>query len=140
VTVSARADGGATAEVPLVYGFNDVKVTSTSTNGWVSPPAEINYYADNSPTVSSPDYPENGDCGGPAGQPGTFTLSSNLAGSTRFAYSFDGLTWETVPVGPDGTATITWTPTSPGFQNLYAYSETADGIQSDWYLYGFAVS
>lgn len=139
-TVAARADGTATASVPLEYGANTVKVRSTSTNGWISPESDSYFYADNSPTIASADFPESGD-GGAVGKQGTFTFSSNLADSTTFFYSFDyGSTWQTVPVGPGGQATINWTPTMAGSQALYAYSQTADGTQSDWYFYDFSVN
>jgi hypothetical protein len=138
--VEARADGTATATIPLAYGPNLVTVTSISANGWVSPEGSGYYYADNSPTIASEDFPENGDGGG-IGRPGTFTLASNLADSTAFFYSFDyGSTWLTLPVGPDGQATISWTPDVAGSQSLYAYSQTADGTQSDWYFYSFSVN
>lgn len=138
-TVAARPDGTATVMVTPVYGFNSVAVTSTSVNGWVSTETDESFYADNSPTVASPDFPENG-TGGTAGQPGTFTFTSNLAGSTDFYYSFDyGSTFQTVPVGGDGTATISWTA-DVAVGAIYVYSQTADGTQSDWYFYNFSVN
>jgi hypothetical protein len=138
-TVAAGPDGSATATVILADGFNDITVTSTSANGWVSTEVDNYYYADNSPTVSSPDFPENG-YGGTIGQPGSFTFASNLAGSTEFYYSFDyGSTWQPVPVGADGTATISWTPDSAGTY-LVVYSQTADGTQSAQYWYAVNVN
>jgi hypothetical protein len=138
--VAAGSDGTATVTVSLVYGFNTVTVNSVSANGWASPATQASYYADNSPTVSSADFPENG-TGGAVGQPGTFTFTSNLAGSVEFAYSFDyGATFQSVPVGPDGKASITWTPDVAGDHSIFVYSETAGGTQSDWYFYDFSVN
>jgi hypothetical protein len=139
-TVAAGPDGTATVSISFDYGPNTVAVTSTSANGWVSPSVDLFYYADNSPTVVSTDFPEGGS-GGAVGQPGTFTFTPNLDGSAEFVYSFDfGATWQTVPVGPDGRATITWTPDAAGDHSVYAYSQTGDGTQSDWYFYDFVVS
>ena len=138
-TVAATSDGAATTTIHLVDDANRVTATSTSANGWVSPAGSRSFYADNSPSVASPDFPEHGS-GGAVGRPGTFTLSSNLAGSTTFVYWFDDGPQHTAPVGPDGRATISWTPTSAGDQYLYAYSRRADGTESDWYNYAFVVN
>ena len=138
VKVAARPDGTAAAQVALDYGSNRIKLTSTSANGWVSPAWTNSVDADNSPTVTSALYPEYG-VGGGVGQTGSFELLANLPGSTTFAYSFDGATWQTVASGDDATATISWTPQSAGPKTLTVYSQSADGTQSDWYHYIFTV-
>ncbi|MEU7873047.1 hypothetical protein, partial [Dactylosporangium sp. NPDC049140] len=85
-------------------------VTSTGSNGWVSPASQSYFYFDTTPTVSSTDYPESAEAGG-AGVSGSFTFTAKVPGGTQFAYSFDfETTTQTAPVGPDGTATINWTP------------------------------
>ncbi|MGH3861879.1 hypothetical protein [Actinokineospora sp.] len=37
-----------------------------------------------------------------------------------------------VPLGPDGTVTITWTPQASGFYDLEVYSVLADGTVEYW--------
>lgn len=139
VTVPAAADGTATASIVLAGGYNDIKVTSTSSNGWVSPAAELDYYAGEWPGVASADWPQDAAAGAPVGHAGTFTLTNHLPGATTISYSFDIFDVVTIPIGADGTATITWTPTAAGAQTLYVYASTPDGTQSDWGTYHFTV-
>ncbi|MFC0030778.1 hypothetical protein ACFFMM_14745 [Micromonospora chaiyaphumensis] len=90
------------------------------------------------PTVTSDDYPSSGEAGGP-GVAGTFTLTAHVPGSTEFVYRF-GTEEKTVPVGPDGTATITLTPTEAGDNYLYLSSRTDSGITSGEGVYWFPVA
>jgi hypothetical protein len=140
-TAPAAADGTASVSIVLTENHSyTLQVTSTSGNGWGSPARSVSYTPDDSPSVSSDVYPESG-TGGGVGQPGTFTLAANLPGSTQFLYSWDfGATFAAVPVQADGTATITYTPDTPGDTWLVVYSQTADGGQSAWYLYDFTVA
>jgi hypothetical protein len=78
------------------------------------------------PAVVSPEFPAGSS--GPE-QAGSFTFTTNQAGATAFEYTVDGVT-TTVPVGPDGTATIRWTPAHSGDQHLRVLSRTAAGVPS----------
>ncbi|MET0236237.1 MAG: DNRLRE domain-containing protein [Kibdelosporangium sp.] len=64
------------------------------------------------------------------GRPAQFTLISALPGSVAFTYSWDDGDPVTVPLGPDGAATITVTPQRPYYTSLSVHTTTADGIRS----------
>ncbi|MFC0433681.1 hypothetical protein [Kutzneria buriramensis] len=59
-----------------------------------------------------------------------FTLHSVLPGSTTFTYTWGGNAPVTVPVGSDGTATLSLKTDQTGSEELSVRSSTADGIQS----------
>ncbi|WP_034266265.1 hypothetical protein [Actinospica robiniae] len=143
-TYKADPDGSATVSLKLDQPANDdVTVTSTSANGWVSDAAEQNYYYDTTPTVSSDVYPENG-FGGGVGVPGTFTFAPKVAGVVSYTYSFDyGNTETTVPADANGDAQITWAPTGDSglpFYDLTVYATTKDGVNLTSYDYSFMVN
>ncbi|MFJ4099989.1 CBM96 family carbohydrate-binding protein [Amycolatopsis japonica] len=71
----------------------------------------------NAPAVTSSTYPADTEGGG-VGVAGDFTFSPN--GSTdvvRYDYNFGGETRE-IAAGPDGTATVSFTPTANGWQSV----------------------
>jgi hypothetical protein len=115
-------------------------VQYVTADGSVSPTATAQYSQDSTPDVSSPQYPDSSEGGGP-GQPGTFTFVSHLPGATEFVYSFDdGTTSQTVPVGADGTAVVTFTPDTAGIYFLTVYSQIDDVNQSEAHSYVFLVN
>ncbi|MEU7876540.1 hypothetical protein, partial [Dactylosporangium sp. NPDC049140] len=58
-TVAAAADGTASTQITFTTpGPAWLSVTSTGSNGWVSPASQSYFYFDTTPTVSSTDYPE----------------------------------------------------------------------------------
>ncbi|MFC4533652.1 DUF7594 domain-containing protein [Sphaerisporangium dianthi] len=60
--------------------------------------------------------------GGP-GVPGRFTLSPNgVADVGGYFYRLDGEPWARAVAGPDGVATVTYTPTAAGFRELAVIS------------------
>ncbi|MGP4103984.1 CBM96 family carbohydrate-binding protein [Nonomuraea sp. KM90] len=63
------------------------------------------------PTVSGTPYSHDQPAGGP-GVPGQFTFGPNgVTDVAGYYYQITGtLPWTWVPAGPDGTATVTWTP------------------------------
>ncbi|MDG4773359.1 hypothetical protein [Solwaraspora sp. WMMD792] len=133
--VAAGGDGVATVEwTPDVAGNVDggwvqLQVRSRSAAGVVSDARWYSFRVDlMSPTVESDDFLWWG--GGTVGTPGEFRFTAVLAGSVEFVYSFDGGPEQTLPVGPDGTAVLEWTPESPGEQTLMVRSRTADGLES----------
>ena len=68
--------------------------------------------APNPPSVSSPDYPDDGAWHGGVGIPGQFTFTAGTADVVGFRYGF----WSAstyVAAGPGGRATVTVTPTQP---------------------------
>lgn len=133
--VAAGSDGVATVEwIPDVVGISDggwvqLQVRQRSAAGVVSDARWYSFRVDlKNPAVESDDFPWWG--GGTVGTPGEFRLTAALAGSVEFVYSFDGGPEATLPVGPDGTAALEWTPQSPGQQTLVVRSRTSDGLES----------
>ena len=88
------------------------------------------------PSVSSTDYPATG---GPHGGPGiagkfTFAIAPTDTDVVAFRYNADQ-----IPVGPDGTATIEWTPTWYGTQSLTVWGIDRAGNQGKQTVYSFTV-
>ncbi len=131
--VTAGADGKATiVRTPSEGKWYQLIVRTRSASGLISDPR---FYAVNvapqSPSVESPAIWTDAH----AGVPVTFTFTANLPGSTEFVYQFDSDatgpgTQQTVAVGPDGTAQITWTAPAEGFYSLTLHSRTAAGHTS----------
>ena len=141
--VTVPADDSGAAEIvftPTRGGDHVLTVRSRSTDGYVSPERRYQFRVATNPDVSSEDYP--GCCySGGAGVPGEFVFTSGLPGSVEFVYTLDGGPEVTVPVGADGTATVTITPErSDWWYRLDVRSRTATGEGSDsiWYSFGVA--
>jgi hypothetical protein len=66
----------------------------------------------------------------PSGSPVTFTFHSMLPGSVSFTYTLGDTAPVTIPVGPDGTATVTIEPKSSDAGELQVFSTTAAGVRS----------
>ncbi|WP_433610233.1 hypothetical protein ACQP2P_40590 [Dactylosporangium sp. CA-139114] len=136
-TVAAGADGTATVHwTPQQYdtsfgGWVSLRVRTTSADGLVSDWAYVSFRVKGlEPTVESDVYhwPD----GGTVGQTASFTFTAHLGGSTQFVYSFDGAPEQTVAVGSDGKATVTWTPESAYSHSLSVRSRTAAGLYSGY--------
>jgi hypothetical protein len=139
-TIAAASDGTATVRwTPTTSGFHELIVTSLDSSGFVS---DENDYAitvnPNSPSIISDVYQSFVASGGP-GQTGTFTFTSHQTAATEFVYKFGGDAQKTVPVGPDGTATVTWTPTSLGSVGLTVNTRDASGTLSDAGYFGIYI-
>ncbi|MEV6719016.1 LamG domain-containing protein [Lentzea sp. NPDC051208] len=97
------------------------------------------------PQVSSVEYPASAPGGG-AGVTGTFELDSVKSASgdvSKFVYSFtsdggDGLGKE-MAAGPDGKATIRWTPGTARSETLFVKTVDRAGNLSDLKRYNFIV-
>lgn len=116
-TVPAAADG--TASISFVAGDPDghsLNVRSRSANGWVSPQGYWNYTFSPYPVVTSDIYLFDGVPHGGVGVIGTFTFNPPPGWTqvTNYLYSFNGQDFVEVPTGPDGRATVSWTPTTSG--------------------------
>ena len=128
--VAAGPDGSATVTwTPRSYdsetgGWVTLRVRSRSANGVVSDEADHSFGIHGlQPEATGPSE-------GVVGVPSTFTFTSKLAASTEFVYAVDGVDELTAPVGPDGTAVVTWTPTEPSSHTIAVRSRTATGITS----------
>ncbi|NUT50155.1 MAG: hypothetical protein HOV94_23010 [Saccharothrix sp.] len=133
--VAAGPDGTATitfrADNPAGHA---VTARSRSADGWTSGANTWTHYFAPWPDVRSDVYTDSGDPTGGVGVPGTFTFSPP-PGWTRvsaYRYSVDWDEYVDVPAGPDGTATITLTPTSGGYHHLDVYAVDGDGQQGEY--------
>jgi hypothetical protein len=61
-----------------------------------------------------------------------------VPGVVSYTYEFDGPA-ETVPAGPDGSASVVFTPTEADFEVLQVSGNFADGGSSDAAEYEFSV-
>ena len=134
-----RPTNDGTATVTFVaedeFGYQ-IDVRSHSVNGWVSSEGFANFFFDPWPGVTSDVYrPAEAPTGG-IGIPGTFTFSPASRDGTRsaaYAYLLPGASeYLTVSAGPDGLASITWTPEVSGFAELYVYAIRPDGTWGDY--------
>jgi hypothetical protein len=92
----------------------------------------------NAPAVGSETYPREAEGGG-VGIAGEFTFSPN--GSTdvlRYDYNFGGATRE-IDAGPDGTATVSFTPTTNGWHSVVVRAWDRAGNLSLSTYYSFIV-
>lgn len=148
-TRPADADGTArfsfTATNP---NGHSVKVRSRSENGFVSQEGTWSAYFWPGPGVKSDIYvqtPDGSPVGG-VGVEGTFTFSPPPGWTDTAAYRYgfvDGEELTEVAAGPDGRATITWTPTTSGWVTLTVFAVKPDGTWSEygnWYSFEVAAT
>jgi hypothetical protein len=138
--VPAAADGTATVTAdPGVTGGFTVRAFSTTASGVDSGVGEdYGSVQAPAPTVTSAEYPEDAEGGAP-GVAGTFHFASTLPDVVEFRYNFNDEDL-TVPAGPDGTATVTYTPTWTGHNRVLVRAVVASGLETDLQIYRFAVS
>ncbi|GAA2808641.1 hypothetical protein GCM10010505_38540 [Kitasatospora aburaviensis] len=93
------------------------------------------------PSVSSAEYPADGQSHGGVGRAGTFTLKPGGAEQiAKYSYQLDTDAKATeVPAGADGSAVVTLTPTSAGRRTLTVRAIDATGTASTPAAYGFVV-
>lgn len=140
-TVPASPDG--TAQITVVIdqpGWNYLTVVAVTGSGLESEVSYYQVYLFTSPAVTSEVYPFNA-AGGGVGVPGEFVFAPGaMPGVVEYVYRFAGQPEATVPAGPDGRATVTFTPTRSGWTYLTVYSRNADGTESDTTFYQFTVN
>ncbi len=144
-TVTAGPDGSATVMItPQFAGQFNIQVRSHSDNGWVSSVAYWFGFISTAPTITAdiyPDYYGSGLGGGGVGIAGNFTFTSSLPDVVGFRYWIDWNESFTVPAGPDGTATVSWTPDTSGVHEIEVWAVDAnDSFVSDLGTYGFLVN
>ncbi|MFI6823549.1 hypothetical protein ACIBJE_21790 [Micromonospora sp. NPDC050187] len=132
-TVAAGTDGTATVTItPTKPGWNDVDVRSRTVDNLPSGEANHRFYLATKPTVSSVEYPLNTPLtGAPAGTPGTFVFQPGMPGVTEYVYSIAFGPAQTVAAGPDGSASMSYTPPTSKIYRITVYGRTADGIVSE---------
>lgn len=124
----ANPDGTASITVtPTNPTGNVLAVQMKLSNGNLTAPDTVFMKSESAPpTVRvSPDEV-------PVGIPVQVTFTAALPGSVSFTYTADSNNDQpiTVPVGADGTATVTITPTIQGADEIDVYSTTASGLNS----------
>lgn len=143
--VTYRVDGGAEQSVavnaqgvaepllgPLSGGEHTLAYAGRNASGEVLFQAETTVFADDSPTVTSDGvYPVNGSGGGP-GVPGVFTVTPTITtGATAVSWhTTQGGDPVVVPLGADGKARVTFTPTASGWTYFWFTVKYADGSSS----------
>ena len=132
VAVPVDASGGATYEHTIVApGHHLVRAAGVNAAGirsgwgveWFDAVAPA-------PTATSAVYPVGQEAGGP-GVEGAFTFSSSRLPVASFRYRFQGGEEHTVAAGPDGAATVRWTPKAPGKFGLHVVGVSASGFDTE---------
>jgi hypothetical protein len=144
VTVDAGADGYSTVTVtPDRRGDNFLTVTSRTASGVVSPETRANLYVRVQvarPSISSPDFPNDGTPPPTAGQQVTIVLRTDSPEVAEFRYSVDfGETEQVVAADENGNATLRHT-TEGVFLEVQARARTADGFESDTVVTGWELT
>lgn len=120
-------------------GFrNTLTVRSRSASGELSPAATYVFTVSTSPTVGSTTYPY-GETSGGVNVPGVFTFAPRMPNVDRYVYQFDNGPEVTVPAAPDGTASVTLTPTEARWYPLSVFAVDAAGNRSDVTYHWFVV-
>ncbi|WP_412540738.1 hypothetical protein R8Z50_33925 [Longispora sp. K20-0274] len=139
VTVPAVNGKATVTWTPTTASYFNLRVWSTTADGEVGYP---NYHQisvrPNFPEVSSQVYPA-GNMGGGPEILGTFLFSPIAANVTEYTYAFSTGETGTVPAGPDGKASVEWTPTDQGYVSLTVTSRSANGMVSMTAYYSFYV-
>ncbi|MFI6759568.1 hypothetical protein ACIBF5_10585 [Micromonospora sp. NPDC050417] len=122
---------------PQRAGDHTVVVQSRHLDGTLSPAREWPFQISSGPIVTWIEEPD-GD-GGQTGQLATFRFQPGLPETVEYRYTFSYGEEQTVAAGADGIATVTYTPTNPGYQPLDVTSVSADGTVSETRMFSFIV-
>ncbi|WP_186382521.1 hypothetical protein, partial [Amycolatopsis rhizosphaerae] len=92
------------------------------------------------PTVTSPNYPDDGALHFGVGASGSFTFGANgAADAVGFYYGSTAATTYVAADQPGGNATVSYTPQNSGLNRLYVQSADAAGNRSPVHQYSFYV-
>jgi hypothetical protein len=142
VTLPVGPDGRASfAWTPPGYDDYRLTVRTRDAAGTSSTQQTYDFDVFTQPVITSGDYPE-GEFGGGPGVPGTFHFSSASDSVASYDYTFSGPSEDesgTVAAGPDGRATLTWTPKEPGYYSLTVSHRYRDGGYRTERSYSFLV-
>ncbi|HEX5598709.1 MAG TPA: hypothetical protein VFX61_22220 [Micromonosporaceae bacterium] len=131
-TVSAGPDGTAQVTItPNQAGVNELRVRSRTSDNLPSGEARYYFYLSTLPTISSEQYPFGFSFGAPVGTPGTFVFRPGMEGVVEYVWKVNAEPEQTVAAAPDGTASVTYTPTTTGLHTIEVYSRTSDGAVSE---------
>ncbi|MFB9239634.1 hypothetical protein ACFFWC_29580 [Plantactinospora siamensis] len=142
-----RFDGGAEQTVsnggnpyavitvtPTHAGDNAVVVQALLSDGTRSPATTYTFGIWSGPVVTH--TPEGS---GTVGRTATFTFHPGLPNVASYRYSLNSADEKTIAAGPDGTATVTYTPSSWGYNEVRVTSVGTDGAESDLRIEPFDV-
>jgi hypothetical protein len=142
-----RFDGGAEQTVPSDgnpyahitvtpkhAGDNALVVQALLSDGTRSPATTYTFGIWSGPVVTH--LPEGS---GTVGRPVTFTFHPGLPDVASYRYSLNGADEQTIAAGPDGTATVTYTPGYWGYSEVRVTSVGADGTESELRIEPFVV-
>lgn len=140
-TVAAGEDGNATVTVRPTRAGGQLKVWSTTGDGRRSGTTTLSPHILDEPEVSSTDYPEDQLAGG-VGLPGTFRFTTYRQDVIGYSYCISGPELEQcdeASAGPDGTAEISFTPSTVGYHAISVYVRGQES-NSDPTSYTFEVA
>ncbi|BCJ59679.1 hypothetical protein Jiend_31010 [Micromonospora endophytica] len=135
--LTPAADGTASFPLlPTVKGSHYISVFARNAAGVQTRTSVTLWSRSNRPHVTSTAFPTKG-----VGRvwPGTFTFAAGMPDSTTFRYRINSEPTVTVPVGPDGTATVSWTPPAVGSYQLRVDSVASNGTLSSVNEYDFTI-
>ena len=125
IDLAAGPDGTATFTTTPGTDTSTVNVQARLTNGNLTAARTVTLFVDpGAPTITTSSDEVL------LGQTVEFTFQAVLPGSTTFTYTWEGGAPVTLPVGTDGTATVSLIADQLGFPELDLYSTAADGFQS----------
>jgi hypothetical protein len=110
-------------------GENTLVVAGRTASGELSPETEYRFLVGTAPKVVSQEYPSDTWAGG-VGVQGRFDFTGGPADVASFEWSIGGQSG-TVDADEDGHASITWTPTEAGGQQMIVIAHAADGTAGD---------
>lgn len=119
---------------PKHAGDNSVVVEALLSDGTRSPATTYTFGIWSGPVVTH--TPEGS---GTVGRPTTFTFHPGLPDVASYRYSMNGADEETIAARTDGTATVTYTPSSWGYHDVRVTSVGSDGTESDLRMAAFDV-
>ncbi|MEU7798396.1 hypothetical protein AB0B10_03930 [Micromonospora arborensis] len=110
---------------PVHTGDNTLLVRALLADGTRSPEKSFTWQPFEAPVIIT-DPPN----GGAAAQPMTLTFRSALPDTKEFRYSLDFGEYQTIAAGPDGTATVSFTPQWDGWFSARVTGIAQDGTTS----------
>lgn len=137
-TVAAESGSARITWTPQRAGDRQVTVRSRYASGELSPANVWSFSIWTGPVVRSTAYDSNS-TDGRIGKAATFTFAPGLPGVERYTYQFEDGIERTVDAAADGTGSVTYTPTTAGYQTLTVTSRSADGTESQARTYEFIV-
>lgn len=128
-SVAAGADATASVTISTFRpGYNTLTVRSVTATGYRSAEASYGFNLPSAPTVSSDQWTFDSETvGAPAGTTGSLTFTPVMGTVTSYTWDIDWGIPETVDAAADGTATVSYTPTDPGYHFINVVGHTANG-------------